>query len=90
MSCGCVSLTAGEGATRIVHTKPLLEEPSLGGQQVQQLPCPGGAGVTRCDLWTELHAVSQCLWAQEKGAEPMRSLPCFFHIQNSRTEINLD
>lgn len=82
-------LTAGEGATCAVHTRPLLGVPSLGGQKALQLPCPGGAGATRCDLRTELHSASECLWAQEKGAEPIRSLPCCFHVQNSRTEINL-
>lgn len=83
-----VRLTTAEGATCAVRTKPLLERPSLGSQQVPQLPCAGGAGSIRCDLWTELHSVSECLWTQDKGTEPIRFLPCFFHVQKSRTEVN--
>lgn len=45
-----VRLTTAEGATCIVHTKPLLEGPSLSSQQVPRLPCLGGAGASRCDL----------------------------------------
>lgn len=45
-------VTTVEGATLIIHTKPILEGPSLGRQQVLQLPCPGSAGATSCDALT--------------------------------------
>lgn len=47
-----VRFTTVEDATFIIHTEPVLEGPSLGGQQVLQLPCPGGAEATRCDTQT--------------------------------------
>lgn len=33
-----------------IHTKPILEGRFLWGQQVLQLPCPGSAEATRCDM----------------------------------------